>query len=209
MRRSIASAACLLMCAAAQTGVAAQSPGPGLKETLDWMDSTYNSHIGTGGSLGHAIRALIDNGTPFKTTVERMASNGCDFTLTFHESPNMPGTQDMVVDWTDRFNLRDIDPGSLKVLKYSSWNVGLACDLVQTGQCDTAVIEFETRNQLPLMQTFTHVTFLKIKGPDHESQGSARTFASSFYIDDLVYAPRFVAAFRHAVELCGGRRSTF
>jgi hypothetical protein len=71
------------------------------------------------------------------------------------------------------------------------------------------IIEFETRNQQPKIRSFTHSVYPKLKGRDHEAHFSTMSFVSDIYLDDTEYGKRFEAAFRHAVSMCGGRRSTF
>jgi len=75
--------------------------------------------------------------------------------------------------------------------------------------CDVAEIEFETRNQAPLIDEEFHAVYPKLKGSEHEATSNKPTFVSVFYFDDSEYAVRFAKAFRHAVTLCGGKRSPF
>jgi hypothetical protein len=185
---------------------AAPAQNPSLADTLAWMDSTYNSHNATGGGFGHGLRENANNGKPFLRRTESFTYKGCELTLTLRDDPNV--SKSMVMDSTDTFNLADIDPASIKIYRYVSYHGGLGCEANPT-ECDMEMIEFETRNQLPKMRSTTHAVFPNLKGRDHESRGESKSFVSTFYLDDIAYANRFEAAFRHAIELCGGKPSTF
>jgi hypothetical protein len=52
-------------------------------------------------------------------------------------------------------------------------------------------------------------TFPKLKGSEHELKTTSKTSTEYFTVDDDAYAQRLAAAFKHAVEVCGGRPSTF
>lgn len=189
-------------------GVAAAQP-PSLTETLEWMDSTYNSHRVTGGSFGHGIREEANGGKPFRRETESFAYKGCEMTLTFRDDPSLP-SKEMITDHTDTFNLGDIDPSSIKIFQYDSQHGGLNCGISpQTMTCNMEIIEFQTRNQKPRIRTSSHAVFPKLRGRDHESKSSSTSFVSAFYLDDVEYGKRFETAFRHAVALCGGKPSTF
>jgi hypothetical protein len=74
----------------------------------------------------------------------------------------------------------------------------------------TSLVEFETRNQEPLIDEKFHVVYTKLSGTDHERNGGKKTFLAAFYMDDeRNYAGRFAKAFRHAIAQCGGKPSIF
>jgi hypothetical protein len=75
--------------------------------------------------------------------------------------------------------------------------------------CDVAEIEFETRNQTPLIKENLHIVWPKLQGSEHEAHNNKPTFVATFYVDNSEYADRFAKAFRHAVALCGGKASPF
>jgi hypothetical protein len=60
----------------------AQAEEPPLAETLTWMDSTYNSHEGSGGGFGHGGEEIFSDGKPFKRRFSSFTYNDSDITLT-------------------------------------------------------------------------------------------------------------------------------
>jgi len=108
------------------------------------------------------------------------------------------------------FNLRDIDPASIKLYLLDSQHGGLSCAIDPAHMsCDIAEMGFETQNQAPLIDEDSHTVFANLQGRNHESKNKSKTFVGVFYLDDTEYAARFVKAFRHAIALCGGKPSTF
>jgi hypothetical protein len=183
---------------------------PSLTETLAWMDSTYNPHDTEGGSFGHGRYETYEEGKLWGRQSETLKYNGCDITLTIAEDPTAPLYASMATTIVHTFNLRDIDPRSIAVAKFSSQYDGLPCQAVLDGTtCDLAVLSFETRNQLPAVAYEVHSIFPRLKVKDHESSGTGKSFQASVLLDDVRYAERFEMAFRHAVALCGGQASTF
>lgn len=183
---------------------------PTLAETLTWMDSTYNSHSAEGGAWGHGLLENGNDGRVYKRRRETMKADGCVMTLTMTDDPNASVFSEMVTDSTTRFNLKDIDPKAIQMFSYDSKHGGLDCHLNPQGMtCDMAEMDFETHNQSPLMTREMHSVFPKLKGKDHTSGGTSKTFVASFLFDDVEYAGRFQKAFRHAIALCGGKPSTF
>ena len=180
---------------------------PTLAETLAWMDSTYNSHFGEGGAFGHGVREMANNGKPFKRQTQSLKSVGCNMTLTTQDDPNV--STEIATTTVEAFNMRDIDSRSITLTKYDSQHGGLSCEAFQNLTCDMATLQFETRNQLPLMTYQMHSVFPKLKGKDHDSEGTGKSFVAQFLLDEVPYALRFEQAFRHAVSLCGGKPSTF
>ncbi|HEX3674860.1 MAG TPA: hypothetical protein VHU87_11345 [Rhizomicrobium sp.] len=188
----------------------AQSAESSLSETLDWMDSTYNSHGASGGGYGHGLKETYSKGNLFERRTESFTYDGCEITLHEQDDPSAPLFSEMYVSYVEKFNLGDVDAASVKLYSASSQYGGISCDLVaDAASCDMATIEFQTRNQKPLIAEQFHAVYPKLKGHDHDSTSANKTFVASFYLDDLEYAKRFDTAFRHAVQLCGGKPSTF
>jgi hypothetical protein len=53
-------------------------------------------------------------------------------------------------------------------------------------------------------------TYAELTGTDHNAEGHNNQQSKGWFIvDDVSYAERFAKAFRHAVELCGGKSSKF
>jgi hypothetical protein len=189
----------------------AQAEEPSLAETLAWMDSTYNPHDNVGGGFGHGREEILEakTGNSFKRRFSFFTYNDCDFTLHRRDDPTAPLYSELYSTEVDSFNLRDIDLTSIKIYRYSSQFGGLSCDISRNIICDVAHIEFETRNQEPLIKHELHLVYPKLQGSEHDAWSNKPTFVSAFYVDDPEYADRFAKAFRHAVALCGGKVSPF
>ena len=104
------------------------------------------------------------------------------------------------------FNLRDMNPRSIKISTYSHGG-GFRCEdydseerqLLQMN-CDHAEIVFRTRSEAPLIDEQSHTIFAELQGSDHESKGKSKGAEAYFEVDDVEYAGRFAKALRHAVE---------
>jgi hypothetical protein len=188
----------------------AQAEEPSLSETLAWMDSTYNSHQSAGGAFGHGREESSVNGKTFKRRTEFFTYDGCQISLHIEDDPTAPLFSEMYSSMVDTLNLRDVDPTSIKTRLFASQYGGISCDFDPVHLiCDMAEIDFETRNQAPLISTESHHIYPKLQGSDHESGGKGTSFTSWFVVDNVEYAARFAKAFRHAVALCGGKPSAF
>jgi hypothetical protein len=193
-----------------------------LKETFEWMDNTYNAHENIIGAFGHG-RAAWYTHTEIGGTNEEMVwgesesftHKGCDLTLKIEDNRMATTMREVYSSTVYRFNLRDIDPSSVKV-EGSSHLGGLPCagyteDELRTQgmNCDHADMMFTTGGEAGLIDEEWHTTFAKLTGDDHENHKSVKAKSAHFVFDDLGYAQRFGKAFRHAVELCGGKASPF
>jgi hypothetical protein len=187
----------------------ARGAGPSLTDTLAWMDATYNPHNANGGSYGHGLMEFYLSGKLAKRETETFSYDGCQMTLHRVQDPNSAAYSEMASSDVDSFNLGNIDPASIKMIRQASTAYGLSCDLVPDLPCDTAEIDLETYDQAPLIEESDHTIFPKLQGKDHESEFKGKTFVTLFLVDDVNYATRFVEALRHAVELCGGKPSPF
>jgi hypothetical protein len=188
------------------------SDGPSASDTLAWMDSTYNDHGAAGGSGGYGINEDDDPGTgfPIRKTIQSFTYDGCNITIQFDDLDFDHASIGIETKGTHTFNLGDIDPASITTSTADSENAGMSCDLaVVNGHCDEAVIQFETRNRQPVIRTASKTIYAKLRGRDHENAGTSTGYSSAWFVGDVEYAKRFETAFRHAVALCGGMRSTF
>jgi len=186
----------------------AQADGPSLAQTLDWMDSTYNPH--QGGSSGYGLVQLITtNGTVGHQYNDIFSYVNCQMTLTAQEIFFNNRSPIMIVTTIKKFNLSDIDPSSFSISKTDSQAYGMDCGLSPLLTCDTEELDFETRNQKPLMDKNIDSIFPALTGSNHENKNSEKTFVASFHFNDVKYADRFVRAFQHTIELCGGQPSPF
>lgn len=196
--------------------------GPSLSETLAWMDNTYNPRGGLASARGHGRTGWYsdENSTtqaPLSEdlivgSTETFTHDGCQFSLHVQDDPVAIASRESYRSSLYTFNLRDIDPHSIKVSKYSHIG-GLPCAGYDSEQrkrmymnCDHAEIVFSTHNEAALID---NTTSTKLQGSDHESKGKSRETRAFFEVDDVEYADRFAKAFRHAVELCGGKSSPF
>jgi hypothetical protein len=179
----------------------AQSEGPSLSETLAWMDSTYNPHS-NGGSWGHGRREIYGSGKLLSNHIASFEYDGCSMIITVTEDPIDPIYNKDYPSISYKFNLGDIDPVSLRTIKSESWYGGIACNIGNDSACDLAEIDFQTHNQLPLIER-------DYPNSPPEFRGVTHTMEADFILDDIPYSVRFARAFRHAVELCGGKPSTF
>jgi hypothetical protein len=112
------------------------------------------------------------------------SSKGCYATVTdLNQTINTQGGLDGPLKIIDQYSLGDIDPASIKVVDYSE--------------------EFPNSTSIELDTTdFRDVVA--------RTSGSVKmNVANPGFIIDSDYAPRFVKALKHAIELCGGRRSAF
>ena len=187
-----------------------------LSRTLAWMDNTYNPHDGVSGAFGHGRTGWYAHARSeylVSGSTETFTSNGCQFTLHFQDNPAASAFREVYGSRSHSFNLRDINPQSIKVSTFSHAG-GFRCedydfDQRQRMNCDHAEIVFSTRSEAPLIVEDSRTTFTKLQGRDHESQTKSKGSQAFFEVDDLEYASRFAKAFRHAVELCGGKPQAF
>jgi hypothetical protein len=139
----------------------------------------------------------------------------CNMTITMHALPDAEGQKDI---WTksseDSFKLSDIDPSTVKVVPHSSrWMTDCTNpDEVKASRldCDTqAEVLFSARNEDKVISYKSDIVYQKLKGDDHEAHPTGTRSSAAFAMYDTAYAQRFAKAFRHAVELCGGKKSAF
>lgn len=187
---------------------------PSLKDTLAWMDQTYNPHDG-GANLGQG-RGWQTNysvGKVVESFHQTFSYRGCNITI--HTETEPVGVfQDTPSSDITNFNLRDIDPQSIKISKFDSTSDGESCDNPESVQtlnlsCDETEIQFETRNQAPAIDDEFVKTFNNFKGADHESRQKSKESGGRFFVNSVEFSSRFAKAFRHAIELCGGTPSPF
>ncbi len=190
-----------------------------LQETLSWMTQTYNPHEGGdnfgqghGWEIHYVRRDDVEEITEkFNTTFAH--DGGCNIVTRDETFPvgafsETPGVS------TYKFNLRDIDPDSIQVNTYDTHKDVFSCaDPEQVKlyelNCDNAEIVFLTRNGATAINVDSVTTFTKLTGSEHESRGVSKTNRGWLLVDDVPYAQRLAKALKHAVELCGGKRSRF
>ncbi len=191
-----------------------------LSETLAWMDNTYNPHGDVLGAPGHGRTGWYSRSSAGQAheylvwgSAETFTYDGCKMTLRVQDNPYASAHSEMYGAYVYSFDLRDINPQSIKLSTYSHLG-GFPCDNytpeeLQSMNCDQADIGFSTRSEAPLIAEESHTTFPKLQGLSHESNSKSKAARAFFGVDDVEYAGRFAKALRHAVELCGGRPEPF
>ena len=188
----------------------AENSGPTLGETLSWMDGTYNPHRDSGGGWGHGREEIFSLGKPFKRRSSTFTYDGCTMEITRMDDPTAPAYSITSSKVVSALNLKDIDPSSIKAYLFDPQYGGLSCDFDLGGmKCTAAEVEFQTFNQKPLIENEWEFTYHSLVGDEHENRTKSKSFVSMLYFDDADYTKRFVRAFRHAIDLCGGKPSPF
>jgi hypothetical protein len=181
-----------------------------LSETLTWIDQTYNPHEG-GDILGQG-HGWERHYTPNPDRTERLAeefettfvsNGGCKVTIRSETHPvgvwkKMPSRR------TDSFDLADIDPNSIAVKTFDTYQDVFTCQ-----DPEGAEVVFMTRNGATAIKEEYVSTPTKLNGADHEQRSSSKQQKMWLVVDDADYAQRLAKAWKHAVELCGGKPSKF
>jgi hypothetical protein len=187
------------------------------------MDNTYNPHDGVSGAFGHGRTGWYapknSNGQAGEELVsgstETFTHDGCQMTLNVQDNPSASANREVHHTFVSTFNLRDINPQSIK-LSTRSHTGGFLCEGYKPEEqqlykmdCDHAEITFSTHSEAPLIDEQPHTVFAELKGGDHESRGRSKGAQGFFDVDDVEYAGRFARAFRRIVEFCGGKPEAF
>jgi hypothetical protein len=205
----------LMFVIAASLAAFGQTPtkAPTLADTLTWMDNTLN----------HGARGLVAQsernkwGYSFEETTD-FTYKQCSMTVMTIAPGDTNG--DSGGKWKSfdaSFELRDIDPTTIRVLPLSSVYMSDCTNPNEAralGDCDSqAQVLFSTQDEKDRIRVDESI---RQHSPSDEHSPSAdavhQTWTAShwnFGMHDLAYAKRFAKAFHHAVELCGGKPSTF
>jgi len=154
-----------------------------LSETLQWLSGATEEESGTGKS-------------PFSHyTFESEGENGCSVAITETRSEAGP-------DWWSKtsFSLSDIDPGDIQVEELDK---GDTTKLL----AGLSAVSFHTTNYRKTIIASTKGPLFP-GGPTLAEPMETPTSDDSVTTNDW-FAPRFAKAFKRAVELCGGKRSSF
>ena len=185
-----------------------------LSDTLAWIDNTYNSHPEVTNAPGHGHAGWYapdkSNGSGehlVSGSFETFTYDGCHMTLSIQDDPKAEALSEARSTKTYSFSLRDINPQSIETHLHAHFGDS-ACYKSQIG-CDHAEIVFFTHIEAPLIDEDWDIIYPKLKGNDHESKQKNKGRESFFEVDDPEYAGRLMTAFRHAVELCGGKPDPF
>lgn len=189
------------------------------RETVLWIDQTYNPHEGAdnlgqghGWEIHYLRKGNVEEITQkFNTTVT--LDDACNVVTRSETFPVGVYSETPSVT-TYKFNLRDIDPNSITIKTYDLHKDVFSCaDPEQVKaydlNCDNAEIEFLSRNGTTSISEDRVRTFTKLTGSDHESRSVSHTNKNWWVVDDVPYSQRLAKALKHAVELCGGQASRF
>ena len=174
------------------TAVQAQKADPTLKETLQWMQNTLAS-----GSADLYI-STSDGGAVEKRELRLPAAETCEVSLTYQTGPLEKNSYGVIAKptfkLTQKFNLKDIDPSKIEAGQPTK--DGKPADIVGPFVIFTAT----ATNNAQLISGATGVH------PDSLLHYSTESLTLEI---PYPYSERFTKAFKHAVALCGGRRSAF
>jgi hypothetical protein len=196
-------------------------PRHDLRETLEWMERTYNPHqggenFGLGhGTETHYLEKVQDRTFEITERFQRtlVLKGGCAIAVHHETTPvGVFRTVHSTGDYT--LNLCDIDPTTIKLRKPDLHKDAFSCDdpeQVETFQlnCDTGEIDFRTKDDIQTISDDDVTTYEELTGKDHQAVGHTKQSETAFPVDDLKYAERFMNALRHAIDLCGGQKSKF
>ena len=193
-----------------------QSRGPSLAETLEWMEMTYDNHKKDGGDDGHGTWNFRDkNNKLWNGYYDSITFHDCIIRIVEGENPDSSVHREVYSNSIISFDLKYVDLSSLKLSKYAnSGYSALECNdlpdgLGGSGPCNLAELNFNSTNNQPVFEEIETTTWQNLIGKEHESKTPRSLYKLSLIFDDQGYAARFERAFRHAVELCGGRAAPF
>jgi hypothetical protein len=185
------------------------------------MDQTYNPHEGGenyGSGHGNETHYLQNSTLHTEDITEEFHETvtyegDCNIVL-HHETVPIGVFKTVYTNYHSSVSLCDVDPDSIKISKFDFHKDVFNCDdLEQVAlynlDCTSAEIEFHTRNEVPKIKEDSVSTYTELTGRDHNAEGHNQQSKGWFIVDDVAYAERFAKAFRHAVELCGGKTSKF
>jgi hypothetical protein len=217
-------------------GIASQAqhkPSISLQDTETWMAHTVNSAtLAPRDSHGWFIENTTENLSHSRTSIvfgpdsEHLDAKqtGCyakiaEITELTHipvkEIPGKSGNEGHTMYRVLQFSLKDIDPSRVKTKrdeidpKYRPHVVGAIVEFWTTD--DKSVIRKQSAVwKVDSIYYTSNENLVSCTGPD---KGCATKEASietgDLTVDSLEFAQRFAKAFRHAVELCGGKPSAF
>jgi len=202
---------CVLFCSGVLVG---HAQSQNLTDTLAWMDNTYNPHPYAAMASGRGHYAWYEREAGHDklkwAESETFSYRGCQMTVNVNQSPYADSARDMYTDYTETFNLGDLNPDSVKIETATHYG-DLACDSPLAGGnvCDHGDVVVLTHNESPLITSKSHSIFPRLTGKDHESTSVSKRTEVVFVVDDPAYSQRFSKALRQAIQLCGGKPQSF
>lgn len=165
--------------ASVATKVGQGAEGPSLEETVSWMRSFLEAH---GNEWGQPLGRSYEELQSNRLIMEDQIKDPCFLVLQHYSSEPVQLHKDLVTPsekWADLFNLADIDPNAIRVVASHH-------------------VHFETHNNQE-----------KIVEMVMGTPGEYDLNFDNFIIDLPENAERFANALKHAVLLCGGKKSPF
>jgi hypothetical protein len=185
-----------------------QPEQPNLKETIEWINQTYNPPSESSSKRG--VFVLRDrNHVDMRLERTFLRLDGCAATIEARQDPNLEMSSESVTSTTWTFNLGDIDP-AIEVEKEASFDFTEPCDTEPKSPnvCDETTFILNTRNQKQAIKMHEVTEYLK-RANDRQETTDRMIDWAILYVNDLEYAPRLAAALKRGIELCGGRPSSF
>jgi hypothetical protein len=135
----------------------------------------------------------------------------CVATIEEKQTPAFPmAAERVLVSDLETVNMAHIDPSRIKTEITASEAFGMLCnDPNLKLNCNQADIGLHTRNDHRVIKSKRIDEYPKLTGADHRSVSETMEDSAYLYVDDLEYLPRFVAALKREIELCGGKPSPF
>jgi hypothetical protein len=181
--------------------------GQSLTETVQWINQTSKDH--------GLFQQWDRNGVLQAEYIEEFSLNQCQMTHNVRGFPDAAMSKSMyTASNTTTFDLKEIDPTTVEVVPHASLFMSDCTSPaeVKANKLDCSVqaeVRFRARNDNPAIAYESTTIFPELKGKDQEQRASGKDSSSGFSLWDTAYAERFAKAFRHAVELCGGKKSAF
>ncbi|MGA8086714.1 MAG: hypothetical protein WCA10_05360 [Terracidiphilus sp.] len=177
-----------------------------LTDDLEWMDNTYNPHVGISAGHGTSGYYTQQDGKHILAsgTTDTFKNDECNFEIEVKDNPSSVHSEMLSTNHYS-FNLRDLDPASVKVKTYTH-DGGIGCDIAPDEVCDWAEMEATTRNSRPVVMCQTHAVFAKLTGKDHDNSYTSKGVDVYLGFDNPEYAKKFASVFQDAVRRCGGTK---
>lgn len=154
--------------------------GVTLAETLQWLSGASEEESADEEGIGHIDFESNEKEKCAVIITETRRNAGPDFSI------------------TESFSLADIDPADIQVEDVGEGEFSVKGEFS---------VRFHTTNYRKTIIDSSRGPFWP-GGPPLKQPDRAKTSDYSFFTN-FWFAPRFAKAFRHAVELCGGRPSSF
>jgi len=187
----------LYVLAASAAFAQSEAKSPTLSETLEWMKST----LGPKGFVdsvrnGYNKYEAVPGKTSYTETIKSFSHDGCRIKIVkIADTVDPVIGGEYVAQYTDEFDLSDFDP---RTVDSQSGD----------GELKGHVVTFSTTNDKKLIRCSS----ITLNGKDAGKPSPcvpATDDTEQLRFSSENYTQRFSKALRHAITLCGGKRSTF